>query len=746
MSKLSGVGKELLSEFKFYSGNYSKYLKDKERYESWEEAVSDRVMGMHRIKYHQPELEPYLKEVEQAYLEKYLLGSQRALQFGFADENQGILKHNSKLYNCLSSYSDRPQFFQEAMYWLLSGCGIGFRIFQKDIDNFKYVDKRDKGVKTYIVDDSIEGWSNSFGVLLSSYFSTTNILNNQVTFKEFQGYRVDFDLSLVRLKGSLISGGFKAPGPQGLKDALDKTTKVLDRAVEKGYMETVDVYDILMHMSDAVLSGGVRRSASICLFHKSDNLMLNAKTGNWFVDNPQRGRSNNSVLLKRDDTTEQEFNELYESIKEWGEPGFVWTDSYDITYNPCVEIGKYPQTIEGISGWQGCNLTEINGAKCTTKEEFFKACRASAIMGTLQAGYTDFPYVNATSPASEIFEKEALLGCSITGFTSNPDILFNPEILEEGAKILKKVNAEIAEIIGINPAARLGCVKPSGNTSILLKTPSGIGGEHSRRYFRNVQVNKEEDLGKFLMKQNPSMFEESVWSNSGTDFVASFPIENDENYLFKEDLLGINLLEKVKLVQKHWVEASTNHELCVHPATRHNVSNTISVIDWNETRDYIYQNREWFAGISLLANTGDKDYAQAPFTSVKTSGEILFTYGESAMFASGLIVDGLHAFNDNLWGACDAVMFNSPFEENSSTVLKKDWVRRFKKFSSNYQNNDYKATSYLLKDVYLFHKWVKVTSKLEPINWLESGVEPQYTDIGSTAAMACSGGACEITF
>lgn len=739
-------GKELLSEFKFYSGNYSKYLIDKERYESWDESV-DRVMNMHKLKYRDKleKLSPYLKKVDSAYKKKYLLGSQRALQFGFADNEQGILKHNSKMYNCLSSYADRPAFFQEAMYWLLSGCGIGFRVFQKDIDRFKYLEKREKGVKTFVVEDSIEGWSDAFGVLISSFLSEHNMSQCEVTFPEYQGYRVDFDLTKIRKKGALISGGFKAPGPEGLKLSLEKVTLLLEKAIEsRGYLETIDVYDIVMHQSDAVLSGGVRRSATICLFHKSDDLMLKAKTGNWFIDNPQRARSNNSVLLLKSDTSKEEFDELFENIKEWGEPGFIWTDDYDITYNPCVEIGKYPQTEDGRSGWQGCNLTEQNGAKCTTEEEFLIGCEASAIMGTLQAGYTDFPYVDKTSPAKEIFEREALLGCSITGFTANPDVLFNPEILKKGAELIKQVNLEVAEILGINPAARTTAVKPSGNASVLLQTPSGIHGEHSRRYIRNVQVNKDEDLANILKENNPYMFEESVWSANKTDMIASFPVENNENYIFKEDLLGVKLLEKVKLVQEFWVEEGTNHKLCVHPDTRHNVSNTINVTDWDAARDYIYNNRQWFAGVSLLGLSGDKDYNQAPFTSVLTSEEILKEYGEGAMFASGLIVDGLHAFNDNLWEACDAVLFNTPFQENSSTVLKKDWVRRFKKFSDNYMQGDLKKTSYLLKDVHLYHKWIKITSNINPVDWLNSGIQPSFTEISTTGAMACSGGSCEI--
>ena len=740
---VENVGKQLMSEFKFYSGNYSKYLNDTKKYENWDESV-DRVMNMHKLKYQDKleELNPYLHIVEKAYKNKYLLGSQRALQFGFADLNQGILKHNSKMYNCLSSYADRPAFFQEAMYWLLSGCGIGFRIFQKDVDNYKQLGHRNKGVKTFTVGDSIEGWSDAIGVLISSY-----LCDLEVPFPEYQGYRIDFDYTQIRSKGALISGGFKAPGPEGLRKSIQKIEELIENRLRDNYeLRTIDVYDIVMHMSDAVLSGGVRRSATICLFSKEDELLVKAKTGDWFTENPQRARSNNSVLLKRDEITKEEFDEIFKSVQDWGEPGFIFTDDYDITYNPCVEIGKYPQTEQGVSGWQGCNLTEINGSVCDSKDKFLEACVASAIMGTLQAGYTDFDYVDRTSPAKEIFEREALLGCSITGFTNNPDILFDPEILEEGARVIKKVNKEIAEILGINQAARIGCVKPSGNASVLLETASGIHGEHSQRYFRNIQVNKDEDLAIYLKEHNPIMFEESVWSSNKTDWVVSFPIKNDNKCLYKEDLLGIELLEKVKLVQKHWVEASTNHDLCLHPKTRHNVSNTINVINWEETRDYIYDNRQWFAGISLLANSGDKDFNQAPFTSVLTGDEIIEKYGDGALFASGLIVDGLHAFNDNLWEACDSVLFDIKFEENSKTVLKKDWVRRFKKFSLNYLNGDLKDTTHLLKDVYLWHKWNKIQQNIAYINWKESGVKPKFTEIAETGALACSGGACEIVF
>ena len=383
---------------------------------------------------------------------------------------------------------------------------------------------------------------------------------------------------------------------------------------------------------------------------------------------------------------------------------------------------------------------------CTTEDIFYRMCEASSIMGTLQAGYTDFKYVDKTSPAKAIFERESLLGCSITGFTNNPDILFNPEILRRGAKILKDTNKKIAKIIGINPAARIGCVKPSGNASVLLETASGIHGEHSKRYLRNVQVNKEENIPAIIRSSNPTMFEDSVWSSNNSDWVASFPVEVKKDSFFKDDLLGIKLLEKVKLVQENWVEASTNKDLCVLPSTRHNVSNTINVDDWKKVRDYIYENRKYFAGVSLLSNSGDKDFCQAPFTSVLTLEEITAKYGESSLFASGLIVDAFHAFNNNLWLACDSVLHNITFEENSDTALKKDWVRRFKKFALNYLGNDYKKTSYLLKDVHLLHKWNNITRVLEPVDWVNSNMKPSYTEIDTTGAVSCSGGACEINF
>lgn len=742
---MNNIKQELLSNFKFYSGNYSKYREEEQRYETWEESVTQRVMGMHREKYKDkieanPELKELIDFAEQAYLDKLVLGSQRALQFGGAP----ILKHHSKMYNCLTSYADRLEFFNECMYWLLSGCGVGFRVFESDLAKLPKFSTFKTGSTTYVIEDSIEGWSDAIGVLINSYVS----VKAKATMPEYVGKDVKFDYSKIRPEGSHISGGFKAPGPEGLRNAINKVeTLIVDRLNTYQELRTIDVYDIVMHMSDAVLSGGVRRSATICLFHKDDDLMLNAKTGNWFTENPQRARSNNSVMLLRDEVTKDEFMDIIESVKSWGEPGFVWTYDYDIIYNPCVEIGMYPKTESGKTGWQGCNLTEINGAKCVDEQTFYRACEASAILGTLQAGYTDFKYVGPES--KEIFDREALLGCSITGFANNPNVLFDPMVQQKGAEIVKTVNKKVAKMIGINQAARTTCVKPSGNASVLLGTASGIHGEHSRRYFRNVQVNKNEDIPSKLRELNPHMFEESVWSANNTDWVASFPVETTEDSMFKESLIGVNQLKLVKNTQRNWVEYGTNEHLCVNDLARHNVSNTVQVDNWDNVAEYIYNNRQYFAGVSLLSSQGDKDYPQAPFTAVYTPEEITANYGPGSIFASGLIVDGLHAFGNNLWDACSAALNPEMYLADDTTpnyALRKDWVRRFRKFASNYMKGDNTKTSYLLKDVYNYHKWEKITRNLRNLNWEDLKLVPTYTDINTMGSAACAGGSCEIGF
>ena len=646
------------------------------------------------------------------------------------------------MYNCTSSYADRPEFFGEYFYILLCGAGAGFSVQKHHVAKLPKIQQRTKQAKGYIVEDSIEGWASAVDVLMSSYFVGGG------KHPDYEGRRVFFDLSLIRPKGAKISGGFKAPGPEGLRRTLDKIEHMLQALVmdskEPIAMRPITCYDICMHTADAVLSGGVRRSATICLFSPEDDEMMTAKTGNWFMDNPQRGRSNNSAVIVRDEATPEMFKSIMESVKSFGEPGFYFTTSKEHTTNPCVEIGMFPQ-YNGKSGWQGCNLTEINGGMCTSEESFLQACRAAAILGTMQAGYTDFKFISDTS--KKIFDREALLGVSITGWMNNPNILFDEKILKKGANIVKKVNKEVAAIIGINPAARTTCVKPSGNASVLLQTASGIHAEHSPMYIRNIQMNKESEITQAIAKSNPFMVEESVWSAGGTDVVVSFPIVPKKGSMFKDDLYGVKHLELVKKAQKYWVVAGTNEDLCADEGIHHNVSNTIIVDDWDEVEKYVYKNRYSFSGISFLSPTGDKDYNQAPNTQVIDAKQMVAKYDQGAIFASGMVVDALKVY-DNLWTACSTAMGMGEdlSVESSENSAKKDWVRRFERFAQNYLDGDMKKTEYCLKDAYLLHKWEKIQSNLKPVEWENDLTEKVYTDVDTLAAAACAGGACEIDF
>lgn len=739
---MNTAGKNMMSSSKFYMG-YSRWDEVKGGYETWEESVS-RVMNMHRQKYASvmtPELEEYITFAEQAYKDKVVLGAQRALQFG----GEQLFKHEARMYNCSVSHCDRATFFQECMYLLLCGCGVGFSVQSHHIAKLPQVHKRyEKKVKVFQVPDTIEGWADAFGVLFSSYFVDGG------SFPEYKGCQVHFDFNKIRPKGALISGGFKAPGPDGLRSALVKCEALLEGLVE-GKTEAVSVptitaYDFVMHMSDAVLSGGVRRSATICMFDKDDELMLKAKTGDWFVDNPQRGRSNNSVMLVRDELSREEWANIMKSVKDFGEPGFIFTENKEFCFNPCVEIGMLPVAENGESGFQFCNLTEINGGQCVDKESFFRACKAGAILGTLQAGYSNFKYLSDAT--RRITEKEALLGVSITGWMNNPDVLFDPQNMIDGATVVKDINSVVSILLGVNQAARTTAVKPSGNASVVLGTASGIHGEHSPKYLRNVQMNVGDEVTRIITKTNPKMVEPSVWSSNGTDVVVSFPVESKEGSIYKSDLMGVKQLDYVKTAQQYWIEHGTNYELCVDPDLRHNVSNTITVDDWDEVEEYIYNNRKWFAGISLLSSMGDRAYAQAPFTEVFTAQQIVDMYGDSSMFASGLIVGALQAFGNNLWMACDTALgFGLKLDpEDSSDLLKRDWVRRVKKFAERNFEGDVMKLTFMLKDCHNLHKWVGINSNFVDVDFSTDLSQQSYTEVDTMGSAGCAGGTCEISW
>ena len=731
-----------LSEYTFVS-KYSRFNKEKKRRETWEEAVS-RVYDMHRKKYakqisENPELSELIDFSQKMQNKKRVLAAQRSLQFA----GDPIFKHELKLFNCLTTHIDRNRVFAECMYSLLCGCGVGFSVQKQHVAKISNIQKRDKPSKIFVIEDSIEGWGDAIGVLMSSYFV------DKQDFPEFFGHKVEFDYSLIRAEGTLIAGQFKAPGPHGLKSAINKIEKLIDSRLENSNrLRPIDSYDILMHISDAILSGGIRRSATLCLFSHDDEEMMSAKTGNWFIDNPQRGRSNNSAALLKGHVSKEEFHKLMKSTEEFGEPAFIWVDDLDICYNPCVEIGMIPKTIDGRSGFQSCNLTEINGKWCDSKENFLKACEASAIIGTLQAGYTDLKYLSPES--SEIFKHEALLGCSITGMMDNPDILFDPEIQKEGAQLILETNAKVAKLLGINRAARTTCVKPAGSTSCVLGTASGIHPHHAKRYFRRVQANKSEFCLSVTQKLNPLAVEESVWSANKTDKVISFLCEVPQGAIVKNQLRAIELLEKVKLTQNNWVEFGTRVDCCVHPKLRHNVSNTITVKpdEWLEVENFIFENQQWFAGISLLPSSGDLDYAQAPFATVLTPAELIKEYGDASVFASGLIVEALRVFDGNLWAACSHFLQKTEYPDLVGHISYNDWnelYRRMDQFSKRYFDGNGQRMTYCLKHVSLWKTWCDLKREYVEINWEEQKEESEtHIEANTLGSQACSNGRCDL--
>ena len=721
-----------------FSSRYARWIPEKKRRETWRESV-DRVMNMMYEKY--PEVNGDIAWSYDMMFKKRVLGSQRALQFG----GKPTFKHNARIYNCISSYCDRLRFFQECMYLLLCGCGTGFSVQKHHIKKLPIMlsPTLSRPNKKFVIEDTIEGWSDSIGVLVSSYFDQKDL------FPEYSCKNVAFDFSEIRPAGAqLSSSSGKAPGPEPLKKALKNIKKILDEALANSEFATkslrrlspIEAYDIIMHAADAVISGGVRRSATICLFSADDEEMVRAKTGNWFHENPQRGRSNNSALLLRDEVTPEQFRTLMNSVKEFGEPGFVWSDSTELIVNPCVEIGMYPVDEEtNQTGWQACNLSTINCAKVKTEEDFYEACRAAATIGTLQAGFTDLPYLGEVS--ERILRREALLGVSMTGIMEQHEICLDPVVQKKGARIVKQTNKEVARKIGINPAARSTCVKPEGTSSCILGTSSGIHPHHAKRYIRRVQANKMEKIFQHFQSVNPKACEESVWSANDSDGIISFCIEVQAGSKTKNQIDALALLGYVKSTQQNWVMIGKTDTLCTKPWLNHNVSNTINVKpdEWDEIEKFIYKNRKYFCGISLLPVSGDKDYPQAPFATIYLPSEQVAYYGDGAMFVSGLIEIALDLWEDNLWAACDALLGVGKRVRGAS---KRDWVSRCKRFADKYMDSDVKRLTYCMKDVYNWKEWVDLKREYNNVDYTqvieeEDNVEPEQE-------WACSGGTCEL--
>jgi hypothetical protein len=769
-----------LANFTFKQ-TYAKYLPSKKRRENWSESV-DRLMNMHATKFIDTiEIYEDLNEIEDALKRKEILGSQRSLQFG----GKAILDKPWRIFNCTTSFCDRPRFFAESLWLLLCGCGVGYSVQKHHISKLPPVISSDQinnaQMKVIMIKDTIEGWADALDALIQFYLGQSDTMPI-------------FNYSLIRKKGAALSHGGKAPGPIPLKFSLQMIEKILvSRAGQK--LRSIDCLDIVCIASDCVLSGGVRRSATIAIFSMDDADMWTAKTGNWWKEAPYRARANISAVALKNKLDKQDFMKKFlDNVPQWGEPGFVFTESTEFCFNPCVsgrtkiltaegyktakqlfeenqktslridprfkqgtfsestdkgvfctgiqdvyrlslengyfvectrnhqimtskgwieagdllpgdlvhvvlddnvsnvgvspvvsfdfvvkeevydltenkthsfiangvvvhncvEISMCPMLIkdkEGQiveeytldlinpenrskyedqgytfqSGWQACNLTEVNASKfkdfsIDSIDAFYVAVKNAVKLGTLQASYTKSEYLGPVS--EQIVEREALLGVSLTGLANSAFFFKHEEdraafLLKSLAEFAIVINKQFAKKIGINQAARITCVKPSGTASVILGCASGIHPEHSRRFLRHVQVPADSALVQKFEELNPQAVKNSVWAANGTDKCLIFAVECNPENLFKNDLKATEFLSLVKMVYNSWVKNGNARPKSLE-GSDHNVSNTCNVRphEWEEAGEFVFDNQEYFCGVSFLGMSGDYDYQQPPFRAV----------------------------------------------------------------------------------------------------------------------------------
>ena len=570
------ISQEILSDITTYM-KYAKYSPELQRRETWVELVT-RNKEMHQKKY--PALSKEIDEVYKFVYDKKILPSMRSLQFA----GKPIEISPNRVYNCAYLPIDDWRSFSEVMFLLLGGTGVGYSVQKHHVDKLPEIRKPNTDrERRWLVTDNIEGWADAIKVLMKSYFTS--------------GSKIKFDFSDIRPKGArLITSGGKAPGPQPLKECLVKVEGILEQKTNGDKLRPIEVHDIVCHIADAVLAGGIRRAALISLFSADDDEMLAAKSGAWWELHPQRGRSNNSAVLMRHKITPEFFNEVWKRIElsGAGEPGIYLSNDKDWGTNPCCEIALRP--------YQFCNLCEVNVSNIESQEDFEARVKAAAFIGTLQAGYTDFHYLRPVWQRTT--EKDALIGVSMTGIGSGAVLNYD---MRQAAKVVKAENERVAELININKSARTTTVKPAGTTSLVLGCSSGIHAWHDEHYVRRIRVGKNEAIYTYLLIHHPELVEDEYFRPHDTA-VISVPQQAPAGAILRNES-PIQLLERVKRVHSEWVKPGHRSG-----NNTHNVSATISVREheWDAVGKWMWDNKDYYNGLSVLPYDGGT-YIQAPF-------------------------------------------------------------------------------------------------------------------------------------
>ena len=575
------LASEILSNITVYM-KYAKYIPELNRRETWDELVT-RNKRMHIKKY--PDLKEQIEKVYKLVYEKKVLPSMRSLQFG----GKPIEISPNRVYNCAYLPIDHVDSFHEVMFLLLGGTGVGYSVQKHHVNKLPPINKPyEKRRRRFLIGDSIEGWADAIKVLMKSYMG------------DRRSSRISFDYSDIRPKGAqLVTSGGKAPGPQPLKECLVKLKGILQAKEDGDQLTTVEVHDIVCHIADAVLAGGIRRAALISLFSADDHEMIACKSGNWWETNPQRGRANNSAVLMRHKITKDYFMSLWERVEKSGagEPGIYFNNDKDWGTNPCCEIALRP--------YQFCNLCEVNVSDLESQDDLNERVKAAAFIGTLQAGYTDFHYLREIW--QETTEKDALIGVSMTGIGSGTVLGYD---MEKAAQLVKRENTRVAKLIGINKAARCTTVKPAGTTSLALGTSSGIHAWHNDYYIRRIRVGKNESMYKYLAKHHPELIEDEYFRPHDTA-VISIPQKAPEGSILRTES-PFDLLNRVKKIATEWVKPGHRKG-----SNTHNVSATISLQpeEWVDAGEWMWDNRECYNGLSVLPYDGGT-YTQAPFEDI----------------------------------------------------------------------------------------------------------------------------------